>query len=292
MKRLLKEPLLHFVLLGAAIFAVYGLASKRTLDAPDQIVVTQGQIERLAAGFARTWQRPPTDEELEGLIQDYIREEVYSREALDLGLDRDDTIIRRRLRQKMEFVSEDIASQTEPTEDDLRTYLTEHPEAFRVERRFTFGHVYLNPERRGENLDRDAALLLAQLNQAGSDSGDSALGDPFLLEHKFEAVPASEVAAQFGESFTAQLGELPTGLWQGPVESGFGFHLIFIGERTEGRVPGLEEVRDAVHREWANVKRLNANELFYQEFLKRYAVTIERPMTPGADPKLAAAITE
>jgi len=278
MKRILKEPLLHFLLLGAALFIAYGLMSgPGNSSAPGKIIVTVGQVEHLAAGFAKTWQRPPTDAELKGLIDDWVREEIATREAIALGLDKDDTIIRRRLRQKLEFVSDDIAAQTEPTDADLNTYLQAHPESFRVEPRFTFSQVYLNPAKHGDNLVRDAAQLLAQLKQAGGKADVSTEGDSFLLEHRFEAAPTSEVAKQFGEQFAAKLGELSPGQWQGPVESGYGVHLVLVGERTEGRLPELADVRDVVRREWANAKRLETNEQFFQELLKGYVVTIERP---------------
>ena len=270
---------MHFLLLGAVIFLAYSLASKHTSGEPGRIVVTQGQIATLAEGFARTWQRPPTLEELDGLIRDRVREEVYYREALALGLDKDDMIIRRRLRQKIEFISDDIVALPEPTDDELNAYLKAHPDSFRTEQRFTFSQVYLNPEKHSENLARDAAQLLAQLRQAGDKADVSALGDSLMLEHTFTEVPGSEVVKQFGEKFAAKLGELTPGQWQGPVESGYGVHLVFVSERTEGRAPALAEVRDAVRREWANARRLEANEKFYQELLKRYTVTIERPQS-------------
>jgi hypothetical protein len=177
----------------------------------------------------------------------------------------------------MEFVSDDIAAQSQPTDAELGAYLTAHPDSFRVEQRFTFRQVYLNPEKHGENLARDAAQLLAQLNQAGNKADSSTLGDSILLEHAFAAAPGSEVGKQFGENFAAKLGGLPPGQWQGPVESGYGVHLVLVSERTEGRLPALAEARDAVRREWDNARRLETNEKFYQELLKRYAVTIERP---------------
>jgi hypothetical protein len=172
LKRLLEEPLVHFLVLGGLIFAGYGWLDRNGAAAPGRIVVSQGQLASMMVGFTRTWQRPPTPEEWEGLIGDRVREEVYSREALALGLDRDDTIIRRRLRQKMEFISEDLASHAQPTDAELGAYLTAHPDLFRVERRFTFTHVFLDPEKRGEGLARDAARLIAQLNQAGTRAED------------------------------------------------------------------------------------------------------------------------
>jgi hypothetical protein len=277
MKRILREPLLHFLLLGTAIFAGYGLVSKRSSDEPGKIVISAGQVASIAESFARTWRRPPTSEEMDGLIRDRVQEEVYSREAMALGLDKDDTIIRRRLRQKMEFVTDDVAALAEPTDDELSLYLKAHAGTFRVQRQFTFSHVYLNPERHGENLARDTAQLLAQLQQTGDKADVSALGDSFLLEHKFQFLPVSEAVKQFGEKFAAKLGELPPNQWQGPIESGYGVHLVWISERTEGRVPELAKVRDAVRREWANARRLEAKDKFYNELLKHYVVTIERP---------------
>ena len=276
MKRILREPLLHFLLLGTVIFAVYGLVSKRGSDDPAKIVISAGQVAAMAEGFARTWRRPPTREEIEGLIRDRVQEEVYCREAIALGLDKDDTVIRRRLRQKMEFISDDIAALAEPSDQELSTYLKAHAETFGVQRQFTFSQVYLNPERHGENLARDTGQLLAQLQQAGDRADVSELGDSFLLEHKFQSLPASEVVKQFGEKFAAKLGELSPGQWHGPVESDYGVHLVWVSERTEGRLPTLAEVRDAVRREWANTRRLESNEKFYQQLLKRYTVMIER----------------
>jgi hypothetical protein len=289
MRHILKEPLLHFLLLGAGLFLVYTLVPKSGSAEAGRIVVTQGQIEYLVSGFAKAWQRPPTAEELAGLVRDQVREEVCCREAMAMGLDKDDTIIRRRLRQKLEFVSNDIGSIAEPTDADLNTYFQAHPDTFRVEPRLTFRHVYLNPEKHRESLARDAAQLLAQLNQAGGGADLSSLGDSFLLEHQFAAVTVSEVAKQFGEKFAAKLGGLSPGQWQGPVESGYGAHLVLVSERTEARLPTLAEVRPAVRHAWANARRLEANEKFYQDLLKRYTVTIERPGSVQIEKKLAQA---
>ena len=149
MKRIFKEPLLHFLLLGAAIFVIYGLVSKGSSGEPGRIVITQGQLASMLESFTATRQRTPTQEEWEGLIRARVREEVYYREALALGLDKDDIVIRRRLQQKIEFVSDDVAAQAAPTDAELNAYLQAHPDAFRVEPQFTFRQVYLNPEKHG-----------------------------------------------------------------------------------------------------------------------------------------------
>ncbi len=288
MKRIIKEPLLHFLLLGAGLFIAFGVMQKPgNREGSGSIVVTMGQVENLAATFAKTWQRPPTPQELAGLVRNYVREEVFYREAIALGLDKDDTVIRRRLSQKMEFVSEDIAAQAEPSDTELTAYLEAHPDSYRVEPRFTFRQVYLNPARHGEHLARDATQLLAQLNRAGAEADATQFGDPWLLEHQFAAESATDIGKQFGEQFAAELLELTPGQWQGPVESGYGVHLVCVSERTEGRVPPLAEVRDAVRRDWDNARRLEMNDKFYQELLKRYTVTIEGLETTEQEKNLA-----
>ena len=286
MKHLLREPLLHFLLLGAALFIAHRLVSGRAGDEPGRIVISQGQIETMKIGFSRTWQRPPTSEELEALIRDRVREEVYYREAMAMGLDRDDTIIRRRLRQKLEFLSDDVTALAEPTDDELAEYLKAHSDVFRVEGRVTFSHVYLSPDKRGDHLDRDAAELLTQLQQEGH-ADVSALGDPFLLERRVEGAATVEIATRFGEAFAAKLAQAAVGQWTGPVESAYGVHFVLVEERTEGRVPALAEVRDAVHREWTNARRLESNEAFFQRLLERYVVTVENEEAPDAETKVA-----
>jgi parvulin-like peptidyl-prolyl cis-trans isomerase-like protein len=288
LKKLLREPLVHFLLLGTVLFAAHGALVERATSEPGKIVVSQSRIDHLKEGFARTWLRAPTAEELEGLIRDYIREEVYYREALAMGLDRDDTIIRRRLQQKLEFLSENTTDLTSPTDEELRAFLQNNPDQFRSQRRFSFQQVYLSLERHRVSLAGDAAELLRQLrNSNGSDT--SRLGDPSLLEPRFADVEATEVAKQFGEKFAIALNDLPLGEWQGPVESNYGIHLVFVDERTERRSPALEEVRDAVRRELLNVRRLESNKKFYDGLRKRYTISIEPAPAITSDAKMSVA---
>ena len=188
MKRILKEPLLHFLVLAAMLFVVYSLVSKGSSGEGGKIVITQGQLASMWESFTQTRQREPTGDEWEGLIRERVREEVYYREALALGMDKDDLIIRRRLQQKMEFVSDDVAAQAQPTDDELKAYLQAHPDSFRVDQRFTFRQVFLNPEKHGKSLPRDTAQLLAQLNLEGSKTNTSTLGDSIMLEDRKSVV--------------------------------------------------------------------------------------------------------
>jgi hypothetical protein len=289
MKKLIREPFIHFIFLGAAIFLAYHFLSTRNDNQPGKIVITQGEITSMVIGFSRTWQRPPTHEELEGLIRDRVREEVYSREAIAMGLDRDDPIIRHRLQQKLEFVTDDIAAVAEPTDAELTDYLKTHAATFGGDRKFTFSQVYLDPNGRREHLTQDANELLIQLRKQGLDVDLSSLGDVFLLEHRFEATPTAEISKQFGEKFAAKLADAPIGQWFGPVESGYGMHLVFVEARSERRLPELAEVRDAVRREWTNARRLESNEKLFQNLLKHYEVVIEKIDPAQVDHKFANA---
>jgi len=276
MKRLLNEPLLHFLVPGALLFGGFGLLNRGDEPQAGRIVVTQGKIENLQASFSRVWQRPASPAELDGLVQDYLREEVLAREAIALGLERDDTIIRRRLRQKMEFIANDLAAAAEPSEAELAEFLAKHPDRFRIEPRFTLRQVYLSADRRGDALKQDAERLLADLNRPGMEADFQTLGDATLLSPELADVPASDVTREFGEEFARQLTQLPAGRWVGPVFSAFGAHLVRVDERKPGRMPELPEVRAQVAREWADARRREDNERFFQNLLKRYAVTIER----------------
>jgi hypothetical protein len=280
-----REPLLHFLLLGGVVFGLYALFNRHDRSAPGEIVVTAGQIESLAANHAKVWQRPATAEELKGLIDEYVKEEVLSREAIALGLDRNDTVIRRRLQQKMEFLAEDFAAAAEPTEAELADYLANHPEEFEQAARVTFCQVYLNPDRHGAQLEADAAALLAQLREDGASTDLAQVGDRLLLPREFVKEPSDAIAAQFGLAFASKLEEVSPGEWSGPLRSGYGLHLVRVIERTDARVPALEEVRSRVARKLTTTRRQEANQRFLSTLLERYRVTIEWPQTePSAEP--------
>jgi len=276
MTRLLREPLLHFLALGILLFLAYGWLSGRGVLAGDRIVITQGRIEQLAAGFDAIHQRMPTASELDGMIEEAVREEVYSREARSMGLDQDDTIIRRRLMTKLQFLSEDTTPVSEPTDAQLQEYLDAHAADFRVERHYSFTHVYLSPQRHGEHLGADVQALLAQLHRDAT-ADASKLGDPFLLELRFDDVAANELERRFGADFETALRSLPTGEWSGPVPSTYGMHIVLIRERNNERTATLADVRDDVRRRWMQGQREQANDRYYADLRRRYAVTVERP---------------
>jgi hypothetical protein len=275
--KLLREPLVHFLLLGAGLFALAELVGGTAAVRPERVSVSTARIEELAQGFERTWSRPPTQAELAGLVEDYVREEVFYREALALGLDRDDVIIRRRLRQKMEFLSDDLAAEPTPGDAELAAYLAEHADEFRVEPRLTFRHVYLSRDRRGERVRADAEEVLARLRKGEGGEDAPAFGDPLPLASRYDDLPAGDVAKLLGAGFAQGVLELEPGGWQGPVESAYGLHLVRVESRAPGRVPELAEVRPAVEREWLAQWRRAAREASWQELRARYEVEIEPP---------------
>ena len=275
--KLLHEPLVHFLLLGAVLFGVFALVGDRGSARVGQIVVTPGHIEHLTVSFTRTWQRPPTAPELAGLIDDYIREEVLYREAVAMGLDRDDTIVPRRLRQKLEFLTEETAAMAAPSDEELQTFLQQHLDTFRVEPRLAFRHVYLSRDRRGDAASAEARQLLMQLTRGDAAMDTTALGDPFLLPPEFALVSRSEIARLFGDAFATQLQHLELGRWTGPIESAYGLHLVCVLERVDGRIPALVEGSEAVQREWLAARRKAVHEQFYQRLRARYTVVVEQP---------------
>lgn len=277
MSKLLREPLWHFLLLGAGLFLVHGWIGSPPAGEGERIVITQGRVEQLAIGFSRMHQRAPDAAELGGLIDDAIREEIYYREAKALSLDEDDTIVRRRLRQKLEFVSEDVAPVPEPDDAQLQAYLQAHPHKFGSERRYSISHLYLNPARHGAQLGDDARRLLAELQREGGAADSSGRGDAFLLGNRFDDIAAAELARLFGTDFETRLRDFPVGQWQGPVPSGYGMHVVLVRNRIDERAPPLASVRGVVRGEWIRTQRLQANQRFYADLRGRYAVTVERP---------------
>jgi PPIC-type PPIASE domain len=273
---LLREPLLHFLVLGTALFGLFSVVNKKEPEAPAKVILSESRVATLTERFARTWRRPPTQQELQGLIDDEVRDEVFYREGRAAGLDRDDSVIRRRVRQKMEFLAEDIAA-AEPSEDELVAYLASNPERFRTEDRLTFHHVFLSATRRGGALEEDAKKIAATLVHANATVEAAPIGDPFLLGETFREMPQSDVARTFGEGFAKQLAAVAPGRWQGPISSSFGAHFIFVDERTRGSLPPLDTVREAVQREWLNARRVEAEDKLYRTLRDRYQVVVEKP---------------
>jgi hypothetical protein len=287
MHRILKDPLLHFLLIGAALFLLFGLFKGRAGNEENKIIITFGDIEALQASFSRTWQRPPTDDELSGLIEDKVRDEIAYREAVAMGLDQDDAVIRRRLRMKMELLVEDIAGLSSPTDEELAAFLQKNRDSFRQEPQVSFKQVYLNSEKRGVNVMEEAQKMLADLAAAGPGADPESFSDPNMLPKEFPLYYASDIEKLFGGSFANDLLQVEPGEWTGPLISSYGLHLVFVHESIPGRDPELSEVREEVEREWTAKRRREFKEETYKKLRQRYTVIIEKPMPSAGGDKIS-----
>lgn len=274
-----REPLVHFLVIGAVLFAVFEWRG----GGDTRIVITPGQLDALAAAFERTWQRTPTEEELKGQIDEHVREEIATREAMMLGLDRDDTVVRRRLRQKLEFLAEDTNDATPPTDAELQAWLDAHRDQYRSDAELAFRQVYLSPDRRPA-VDDDARRLVAELERQGPDAPLEALGDRLMLPQDVDRASHADVARQFGEQFAQTVSSLQPGRWAGPLRSEYGVHVVLLRERISGGLPRLEEIHPVVARDFMAERRRSQLDAMYTRLLERYRVLMApRPGTvaPG-----------
>ena len=279
MKKVLREPLVHFLALALAIFIIHGALNRSDGVAHDRILVTQARIEQMATLFARTWQRPPSPSELKGLIDDYIKDEVYYREALKFGLEADDTVIRRRLRQKMEFLTDAASETLNPTEAELAEYLNAHADKFAIEPAVAFRQIYFNPERRGDKASDDATNALAVLRSDAS-FDPASVGDATLLLSELPLTSKASISQTFGANFADEIIKAIPGTWAGPFNSSFGLHIVRVSETRPSRMPALDEIRAAVERDWASDKRRALADRRFSELVKQYDVAIEPEPKP------------
>lgn len=276
LKRIVAEPLFHFLLVALAIFGFYALLNRGAVDGQDEVRVSAPKVEQLAALFAKTWQRPPTAQELKGLIDDHVAEEIYYREALARGLDKDDATIRRRMRLKMDYLEEAETATLTPSDAQLDAYFKAHAAAYALDPQYAFQQIFFSPRRRGDRIDADAAAILADI-KAKPPGDASALGDETLLPFESPLATKEEIARVFGQSFADALDKAPVGEWSGPFVSAYGLHVVKVSEKARGRMPTLAEARAAVARDWTNEERKRVHAERFAALLKRYKVTVELP---------------
>ena len=274
MNGIFKEPLLYFIIAGGALFALFEFIAEQSdsgSGAIKEIVISEGRMQAMALGFNKVWQRSPSTVELNGLVESFIREEILYREALAMGLDRDDPIVRRRMSQKIEFISEDLVALREPQRSELQAFMNSDPKAYKQATRFSFKQIYLNPNTSGSNIGARASNLLKQLRTRDIDPSET--GDPLMLNHEYINATEKDISRALGAQFLQELGKTKMGSWQGPVSSGFGLHLVNISDRQVGVVPDLDEVRELVVRDWTANQRKQANETYYAALRRGYTVT-------------------
>ena len=261
-----KEPLVHFLLIGGMLFGVYAWLNRGTADAPRVVHITAADVNWLQVTWSRQRQRPPNQQELRGLVNDYLKEVLLAREAKEMGLDQDDTIVRRRLAQKMEFLVEDTTRLAEPDETELRQYYDRHPSLYQIPERISFSQIFFKTEVGA----RRALQALAK-----HDSDD--VGDPNLLGREFEQTNAQIVQSVFGQKFaTAIFAMQPERTWQGPIASAYGFHLVRLTDRQAAQVRPFEAVHAQVLDEWRRTEQTNASKQYYAKLLQKYDVVVDQ----------------
>lgn len=287
MNRLVKEPLVHFLLAGALLFGAYGWlnrdASGTAGNAPRQVRITASEVAWLQETWARQWQREPTREELRGLVTEFLKEELLAREARAMGLDQDDIIVRRRLAQKMEFLVQDTSRLIEPTEADLRRFYAAHPELFRTVARVSFTHLYFSRDKRKDAM-ADAKKALAKLAAGEEETSAAESADRLLLDSEFRDVDEQTVAGQFGPEFARAVFALRPGAWHGPVASAYGLHLVRLSAIQPASSHAFTEVKDKVLDHWREQRRHEDNEKYFAGLLAKYEVVVDDSLKPLIGP--------
>jgi hypothetical protein len=277
--RILKDPLLHFLAIGAALFALAAWRGNMITTGRERIVVTAAQVEQARAAGAVLHGREPTAEELAALIEPTVRDEVLYRRALALGLDENDDEVRRRLIEKMSYLTQDLADPAPTSPDELRAFYSARPELFTTPELVSFDQVFFSPGTRGATLDADAAAGLAALRTGRA---PAEVGDSTPLRESYDGAPREQVAVLFGEDIAVALFGAPPGDWAGPFRSDFGLHLVRLRSRSAERLPPYEEIETRVAEEFGAQRRLDANERAYQEMRALYEIVIETPAPSSA----------
>ncbi len=279
MKRLLREPLLHFLLIGAVLFGVYyHLQPAHEPAASSKADSTVARRPRsMALLFQSQWKREPTAPELERLMETKVQTEILYREALAMGLDKDDEIVKRRMAQKMQFLAEDAAPR-EPTTAELKSWYAKNSDKFAMPTRVSFRHLYFSPDRRAAHARDDAVKALAQLAGQPEDAKlPGSFADPFMFQEYYRDRGTDFLGKEFGPQFALAVAKLPIGSWQGPIESGFGWHLVFVDSAIPGHVPDFEEVEPELKTAWLSEQKALAWQKTYQDMRAKYTLLLPKP---------------
>jgi peptidyl-prolyl cis-trans isomerase C len=280
LKRLLREPLLHFLLLGIVLFVLnsYFEQGRGAVEPSKQIQLTVDDLRQLDVLFQSQWRRPPTPEEFTRLVENKVQEEVLYREGLAMGLDKDDTIVKRRMAQKLRFLAEDVAAAHEPSTSELKAWYEKNRGKFSLPSRVSFRHLYFSPDRHGQHTRDDAANALSKLAGQPEDSKLAAsLADPFMFQDYYRDRAPEYLGKEFGPLFAQAVSKLAPGSWQGPIESGFGWHLVFVDTVIPGRSPAFEEIEGDVKTAWLGEQKSLAWEKAYKEMRAKYTVLLPAP---------------
>ena len=277
LRRWLREPLIHFLFIGAFLFALDRYLQPASGGTPSskQIQLSLDDLGQMVILFQSQWRREPTTQELERLVENKVQEEILYREALAMGLEKDDTIVKRRMAQKLQFLAEDVAAAREPDTVELRSWFEKNKAKFAQPGRVSFRHLYFSPDRRGQRARDDAAKALAKLAGQPQDAKVAgSLADPFMFQDYYRDRAPDYLGKEFGPQFVLAVAKLAPGSWQGPIESGFGWHLVFVDTVIPGRVPAFEEVEPDVKSAWLSEQKAQAWQKGYKEMRAKYTVLL------------------
>ncbi len=280
LKRWLREPLLHFLFIGIAMFSVYAYMNRGRGggESSREIALSLDELRQMDMYFVSQWHRQPTSAELQAMVEDKVRDEILYREALAMGLDKDDTIVKRRMAQKMRFLAEDVAAAHEPSTPELKSWFEKNSRKFALPSRYSFRHLYFSLDRRGNHARDDAAKALTKIAGLPVDSRLAvSLGDPFMFKDYYGDRAPEALAKEFGPQFAVAVEKLQPGSWQGPVESGYGWHLVYVDTVIPGRIPALEEIEPEVKAAWLGEQKQLAWQKSYEEIRARYTVLLPAP---------------
>jgi len=287
--KIVREPLGQFLVLGVLVFGAYSALGSSPPSADSEVIeVGRGQLDQMLETFSRTWQRPPTEAEFKGLIDGYVKEEVFYREGKKMGLDENDTIFRRRMQQKLEFLLEPSTEELTPKAGELEAYFERHAEAYKTPVMVEFEQLFFRSDKNGDAGEQAAANALEKLSADPEAAETTMIGDPTILPAKMDLGGADLIASNFGDAFARAVEEAPVDQWSGPLRSTFGVHLVRPGRKVAASMPAFDAVRGAVHSDWEASRRRDIADRRYQEMKKRYDVRLNLP-SDIPDPQISTA---
>jgi len=276
--KIIQNPITHILLFGfilaVILLIVFGIPTNE--EDNRRIVITNTDVQQLWSAWKRTWQRDPTPKELRAQLQNFVREEVLYREALSRDYDRDDIVIRRSLVRKMDFLAEGQVEGRNLTEEEIIAYFNLRTERYRIPPKISFTHIYFNLDSKGDDVEQVLNQTLKNLEKSNpSDIELSNYGDRFMMQSKYTDLTPREIQSQFGEIFTNKLIDLEQGKWHGPVQSGYGLHVVYISKRVASRIPDWVEVKSQIYNDMLIEEKIAAKEQFYTEILRQYQIVYE-----------------
>jgi hypothetical protein len=275
--RWLREPLLQFLAIGLALFVVDSVVNDRRGDrsTSSRIELTDDDLRQITVAWLAQGRPTPTPPQMQSLVENRVREEILYREALALGLEKSDTIVKRRMAQKMEFLAEDVGALRDPSADELRAWFEKNSARFALPPRVSFRHLYFSPDRRGQHARDEAARALERLTgKAGDWPGATALADRFMYQDYYGDRSLEQLATLFGPAFAQAVVQLKPGTWHGPVESGYGWHLVWLDSLEPPRVPSFEEVEADVKVQWVAEQRAESKRRAFEAMRARYEIVL------------------